>query len=109
MLLFNAQCSTLNVQRPTLQIAPLPLRHWALDVALWALLASVKNTRSRHNPYSPLTSKCLKFIGSGVEWVEKSLTVQNESSGAAFSMTTDVEYKRKKAPTTRCPPCSLPS
>jgi len=33
------QRPTLNVQRSTLQIAPLPLRHWALSVERWALLA----------------------------------------------------------------------
>src|SRR6266550_9421368 len=31
----------------------------------------VTGTRNRHNPYSTRTTKCLKFIGSGVEWVEK--------------------------------------
>src|SRR6266404_806165 len=58
--------STLNVQRPTLQIAPLPLRHWALGVGrCWP----VTGTRNRHNPYSTRTTKCLKFIGSEVERV----------------------------------------
>src|SRR5207248_9892330 len=26
--------------------------------------------KPRHDPYSPPTSECVKFIGSGVEWVE---------------------------------------
>ncbi len=67
------QRPTLNVQRPTLQIAPLPLRHWALSVGrCWP----VTGTRNRHNPYSTRTTKCLKFIGSEnlalseAEWVE---------------------------------------
>src|SRR6266566_4044023 len=65
----NAQRPTPKTSNRTASIETLGVERWALGVGrCWP----VTGTRNRHNPYSTRTTKCLKFIGSEVEWVGRS-------------------------------------
>ena len=52
----------------------------------------VTGTRNRHNPYSARTSKCLKFIGSGVErveWVNRRYLTTGSATSAVGCLRTE--------------------